>query len=154
MHTLVSNFIPHKIIASGLCYHGMAPAVSYLREKVFNEPVGVEQNECFHTGLLFAKTEGIILAFESAHSVNVLKCKERKEGKVIAFNLSEHGNFNLQAYKNYLSNKLNNPKFDSNLIEKSLKKFLLKNLTICKKLHILVCRILHIQKYGKDIRNI
>ncbi len=104
----------------------MAPAVSYLKEKEFNEPVGVEQNECFHTGLLFAKTEGIILAFESAHSVNVtidkvLKCKERKEGKVIAFNLSEHGNFNLQAYKNYLSNKLNNPKFDSNLIEKSLK---------------------------------
>ncbi len=39
MHTLGSTFIPPKIHAGGLRYHGMAPTVSYLKEKNFIEAV-------------------------------------------------------------------------------------------------------------------
>ncbi|MGB9663785.1 MAG: TrpB-like pyridoxal phosphate-dependent enzyme [Ignavibacteria bacterium] len=125
MHTLGSTFIPPKIHAGGLRYHGMAPTVSFLKEKNIIEARAVEQNECFEAGLIFAKTEGIIPAPESTHAVRVaideaLKCKENGESKVIAFNLSGHGNFDLQAYDDYLSNKLNNNKLDQKQIEKSL----------------------------------
>ncbi len=125
MHTLGSTFIPPKIHAGGLRYHGMAPTVSFLKEKNIIEARAVEQNECFEAGLIFAKTEGIIPAPESTHAVRVaideaLKCKENGETKVIALNLSGHGNFDLQAYDDYLSNKLNNNKLDQKQIEKSL----------------------------------
>lgn len=125
MHTLGSTFIPPKIHAGGLRYHGMAPTVSFLKEKNLIEARAVEQNECFEAGLIFAKTEGIIPAPESTHAVRVaideaLKCKESGEKKVIAFNLSGHGNFDLQAYDDFLSNKLNNNKLDKSQIEKSL----------------------------------
>lgn len=127
MHTLGSTFIPPKIHAGGLRYHGMAPTVSYLKEKGFIEATAVEQNDCFQAGLIFAKTEGIIPAPESNHAVRVaideaIKCKEKGESKVIAFNLSGHGNFDLQAYEDYLSNKLNNNKLDEKLLDLSMEK--------------------------------
>jgi len=126
MHTLGSTFIPPKIHAGGLRYHGMAPTVSFLKEKNLIEARAVEQNDCFEAGLIFAKTEGIIPAPESTHAVRVaideaLKCKETGESKVIAFNLSGHGNFDLQAYDDYLSNRLNNNKLDKFSLEESLK---------------------------------
>ena len=125
MHTLGSTFIPPKIHAGGLRYHGMAPTVSLLKEKGLIDAVAVEQNECFQAGLIFAKTEGIIPAPESTHAVKVaideaMKCKASGESKVIAFNLSGHGNFDLQAYEDYLSNKLNNNKLDDKLLRKSM----------------------------------
>lgn len=115
MHTLGSTFIPPKIHAGGLRYHGMAPTVSLLKEKGIIEAHAVEQNDCFEAGLIFAKTEGIIPAPESTHAVRVaideaVKCKHSAETKVIAFNLSGHGNFDLQAYDDYLSQRLNNNK--------------------------------------------
>lgn len=125
MHTLGSTFIPPKIHAGGLRYHGMAPTVSFLKEKGFIDAVAVEQNECFEAGLIFAKTEGIIPAPESTHAVKVaideaLKCKETGESKVIAFNLSGHGNFDLQAYDDYLANRLNNSKIDLEKLKYSM----------------------------------
>lgn len=125
MHTLGSTFIPPKIHAGGLRYHGMAPTVSFLKEKGFIDAVAVEQNDCFEAGLIFAKTEGIIPAPESTHAVKVaideaLKCKETGESKVIAFNLSGHGNFDLQAYDDYLANRLNNSKIDLEKLKYSM----------------------------------
>lgn len=125
MHTLGSTFIPPKIHAGGLRYHGMAPTVSFLKEKGYIEAVAVEQNNCFEAGLIFAKTEGIIPAPESTHAIRVaidqaLECKKKGETKVIAFNLSGHGNFDLQAYDDYLSNRLNNNRLDEKLLKASM----------------------------------
>lgn len=106
MHTLGSEFIPPKIHAGGLRYHGMAPTVSFLKEKSLIDAVAVGQQECFESGVLFARTEGIIPAPESTHAIKVaideaLKCKKEGLSKCIAFNLSGHGNFDLQAYADF-----------------------------------------------------
>lgn len=106
MHTLGSEFIPPKIHAGGLRYHGMAPTVSFLKEKNLIEAVAVGQQECFEAGVLFARTEGIIPAPESTHAIKVaideaIKCKVEGTSKCIAFNLSGHGNFDLQAYAEF-----------------------------------------------------
>jgi tryptophan synthase beta chain len=111
MYTLGHEFIPPKIHAGGLRYHGMSPAVSLLYNIGAISAKAYEQLEVFQAAQLFAQTEGIVPAPESAHAikeaiVQALKCKETGEAKTILFNLSGHGFLDLGAYELYLENKL------------------------------------------------
>jgi tryptophan synthase beta chain len=108
MHTLGHNFIPAPVHAGGLRYHGSAPLVSHLLAGKFIEAEAYMQGEVFASALKFAQCEGTIPAPESAHAihsaiVHALKAKESGEKKVILFNLSGHGHFDLGAYESYLS---------------------------------------------------
>jgi tryptophan synthase beta chain len=112
MYTLGADFIPPKIHAGGLRYHGMAPTVSALVEEGRITPRAYDQVEVLKAGVLFAKTEGIIPAPESAHAIKAavdiaLDAKKRDEEKVIVFNLSGHGHFDMAAYGALLDGSLN-----------------------------------------------
>jgi tryptophan synthase beta chain len=111
MFTLGHTFRPPSIHAGGLRYHGMAPLICHLKNLGFIEVLAYKQNPVFEAATIFAKTEGIIPAPETAHAIRAvideaLRCKERGEEKVIAFNFSGHGHFDLAAYDLYLSGKL------------------------------------------------
>jgi tryptophan synthase beta chain len=111
MHTLGHDFVPDGIHAGGLRYHAMAPLISALVDTGNMDAVAYTQNEIFEAGILFAKTEAIIPAPESSHAIKAtidkaLECKESGDEKVILFNLSGHGYFDMSAYDNYLSGKL------------------------------------------------
>lgn len=111
MHTLGHDFIPSPIHAGGLRYHGMAPTLCALYDAGLIEAVSVRQIPVFEAGVLFAQTEGLLPAPESAHAIRAaideaLKAKEAGEKKVILFNLSGHGNFDLTAYNAFNSGKL------------------------------------------------
>jgi len=59
----------------------------------------------------FARSEGIIVAPETAHAVRAaydeaMACKASGEPKVILFNASGHGHFDLAAYDSYLRHDL------------------------------------------------
>ena len=106
MHTLGHTFIPPGIHAGGLRYHGMAPSVSALVDHGDIEARAVKQLETFAAAVQFSRAEGIIPAPESAHAIRVaideaLRCKVAGERKVIAFNLSGHGHFDMMAYEAY-----------------------------------------------------
>ncbi len=106
MHTLGHDFIPPSIHAGGLRYHGMAPTLSALYDSGYIEAVAVHQLATFEAALLFAHQEGILPAPESAHAIRVaideaLEAKKTGEKRVILFNLSGHGNFDLSAYDAY-----------------------------------------------------
>ena len=106
MHTLGHTFIPPGIHAGGLRYHGMAPSVSALVDHGDIEARAVKQLETFAAAVQFSRAEGIIPAPESAHAIRVaideaLRCKVEGERKVIAFNLSGHGHFDMMAYEAY-----------------------------------------------------
>jgi tryptophan synthase beta chain len=111
MYTLGHDFVPPSIHAGGLRYHGMSPIVSKLFHEKLIEAQAYDQIEVFEAGVLFAQTEGIIPAPESSHAI---KCaieeakKAKVEGtkKVILFNLSGHGHFDMSAYDAYFSGKL------------------------------------------------
>jgi tryptophan synthase beta chain len=125
MHTLGHTFVPPSIHAGGLRYHGMAPSVSALVEHGNIEARAVEQLQTFEAALQFARAEGIIPAPESAHAIHVaideaLRCKESGEQKVIAFNLSGHGHFDMGAYEAYLQGRLQNYAYPSEAIEEAL----------------------------------
>jgi len=112
MHTLGADFVPPKIHAGGLRYHGVAPTISALAEEGRIKPCAFNQIEVLEAGALFAKTEGIIPAPESAHAIKAtidiaLEAKKRNEERVIVFNLSGHGHFDMSAYSALLDGTLN-----------------------------------------------
>jgi len=111
MHTLGHTFVPPGIHAGGLRYHGMAPHVCALYDHGDIEAVAVSQVPTFRAAVDFARAEGILAAPESAHAIRVaideaLRCKAEGKKKVIAFNLSGHGHFDLAAYEAYLQGRL------------------------------------------------
>lgn len=111
MYTLGHTFMPPSLHAGGLRYHGMAPIISLLARKGIIEAKSYNQNPVFESAVLFAKTEGIIPAPETAHAIKAvvdeaIRCRETGEEKCILFNFSGHGHFDLSAYEAYLSGKL------------------------------------------------
>ncbi len=111
MHTLGHTFVPPGIHAGGLRYHGMSPQVSALVKHGYVEPRAIHQLATFEAAMLFTGAEGIVPAPEPTHAIAVvieeaLKCKESGEEKVIVFNLSGHGHFDMSSYDAYLKGQL------------------------------------------------
>jgi len=69
MYTLGHNFVPPKIHAGGLRYHGDAPVLCLLVKKGVVEAVAYRQNAVFEAAVTFARTEGIVPAPETAHAM-------------------------------------------------------------------------------------
>ena len=111
MYTLGHRFMPPRIHAGGLRYHGMAPMVSHALKLRTIEAVSYAQTKVFESAILFARTEGILPAPEPSHAIaavidEAIKCREEGRRKVILFNLCGHGMLDLAAYDTFLSGKL------------------------------------------------
>jgi tryptophan synthase beta chain len=117
MHTLGSVFTPPGFHAGGLRYHGMAPMVSHVKELGLITAEAHHQTKCFDAGVLFARVEGILPAPEANHAVKgaidaAIRCREEGTSKAILFNLCGHGHFDMQAYMDYFSGKLQDLEYD------------------------------------------
>ena len=125
MHTLGHTFVPAGIHAGGLRYHAMAPHVCALYDHGDIEAVAVHQVPTFKAAVDFARAEGILPAPESAHAIKVaideaLKCKAEGKGKVIAFNLSGHGHFDLGAYDAYHQGNLLDYEYPEEMVAEAM----------------------------------
>ncbi len=108
MHTLGHKFVPPPVHAGGLRYHGSAPLVSHVLALGLIEAEAYHQGEVFESAVRFAQCEGTIPAPESAHAVHsamvhALRARESGERKVILFNLSGHGYFDMASYETFLN---------------------------------------------------
>ena len=126
MYSLGHGFIPPAIHAGGLRYHGMAPIISNLVNSKIIEARAEHQLGCFKAAIDFAGTEGFIVAPETSHAVKVaideaLKCKKTGEKKVIVFNNSGHGHFDMSAYEAYFAGKLKDYAYPEEKIKEALK---------------------------------
>ncbi len=111
MYTLGHDFIPEKIHAGGLRYHGAGVIVSQLLKDGLVEARAKMQRECFEGGVLFARSEGILPAPESTYAIAGALDEARRadiEGvsKTILFNLSGHGHLDISAYEKYFEGNL------------------------------------------------
>jgi tryptophan synthase beta chain len=125
MHTLGRTFVPPGIHAGGLRYHGMSPIISALVDHGDIEARAVHQLSTFEAAVQFSRAEGIIPAPESAHAIRAaideaLVAKEAGEKKVILFNLSGHGHFDMAAYDDYQQGKLHDYEYPQEEIEKAM----------------------------------
>jgi len=127
MFTLGKDFVPPPIHAGGLRYHGDAPLLCKLVKDGIMRANAYHQTEVFKAAITFARTEGFLIAPETAHCVKAaideaLRCKETGEEKVILFANSGHGHFDLAAYDSYLRGKIIDYEYPVELIKEALKK--------------------------------
>jgi tryptophan synthase beta chain len=125
MHTLGHSFVPAPIHAGGLRYHGMAPSLCALYDAGYIEAVAVPQIATFDAAVQFARCEGILPAPESAHAIRAaideaLDAKQKGDKRVILFNLSGHGHFDLGAYEQYLAGKLQDFAYPAEKVQAAL----------------------------------
>jgi tryptophan synthase beta chain len=127
MYTLGHDFMPAKIHAGGLRYHGAGVLVSQLLKDGFIEAKAKMQRECFEAGVLFARSEGILPAPESTYAIAGALDEARKadlEGvsRTILFNLSGHGHFDISAYEKYFENNLPDHEMTTAEVEDAISK--------------------------------
>jgi tryptophan synthase beta chain len=127
MHTLGHDFIPPASHAGGLRYHGAAPIISALLDAGLIGAEAVAQRDAFAAAELFAHTEGIVPAPESAHAIAAVVRKAQElaaEGRsaALVFSLSGHGLFDLGAYQAHLDGTLEDYAYPADAIAASLGK--------------------------------
>ena len=127
MHTLGHDFIPAPIHAGGLRYHGIAPTISLLASEKQLETEAFNQIEVFDAAKQFIQAEGIIPAPEPAHAIKgaideALRCKKTGEEKTILFLLCGHGFFDMQAYDEYFSGRLQPYEYPAEKVAESMEK--------------------------------
>jgi tryptophan synthase beta chain len=127
MYTLGHDFIPEKIHAGGLRYHGAGILVSQLLKDGFIEAKSKLQRECFEAGVLLAKTEGILPAPESSYAIAGALDEARKadlEGvsRTILFNLSGHGHLDISAYEKFFEGNLPDHEMTTEEVNEALSK--------------------------------
>jgi len=126
MNSLGHEFVPPPIHAGGLRYHGVAPLISAAIVDKLVTPRAIHQLECYKAAMIFAQTEGIIIAPETSHAVAAViqeakKAKEEGKEKVILFNLSGHGLLDLTGYEKYLKGELQDYSLPQEEIDRNLK---------------------------------
>ncbi len=127
MHTLGHDFIPAPIHAGGLRYHGIAPTISVLVTNKQMTTVAYNQTDVFDAAKLFLRTEGIIPAPEPSHALKgaideALRCKKTGEAKTILLVLCGHGFFDMSAYDEYFSGKLQPYEYPEKKVAESMAK--------------------------------
>jgi tryptophan synthase beta chain len=125
MYTLGHTFVPASIHAGGLRYHGAAPSLSALAQDGTIDAIAYPQLPVFDAAVQFARAEGILPAPESSHAIRAAidlanECKETGQGRVICFNLSGHGHFDLAAYEAYFADRLENYEYPEEQVKEAL----------------------------------
>jgi tryptophan synthase beta chain len=125
MFTLGHDFMPPGIHAGGLRYHGASPLASHMLKLGLIEARAVPQLPTFEAAVLFARTEGILPAPESAHAIRgaideAVAARDEAKPRVILFCLSGHGHFDLGSYDTYLDGKLQDYEHPAAAIAKAL----------------------------------
>lgn len=111
MFTLGHDFVPPRIHAGGLRYHGAAPSLSLLVGTGHVQALAYDQVSTYEAGMLFARTEGLIPAPETNHAIQgtidlALEAKRANEERVLLFNFSGHGLLDLEGFSQFLDGKL------------------------------------------------
>ncbi|MGA6946438.1 MAG: TrpB-like pyridoxal phosphate-dependent enzyme, partial [Solirubrobacterales bacterium] len=111
MYTLGHDFVPPPVHAGGLRYHGDAPSLSALVKEGLVEARAIAQTAAFEAAVRFARCEGIIPGPEPAHAIRAVfeeaeEAKQAGEERVILFNLSGHGHFDMSAYAAFFAGEL------------------------------------------------
>ncbi len=107
MYTLGKDFVPPRIHAGGLRYHGKSPILSLLVHHGVVEAVAVGQSDAFVAGQIFFESEGIIPAPESSHAIahvinEVEEQKRKGSTPTIVFCLSGTGYLDLASFASLL----------------------------------------------------
>ena len=101
MYSLGSDFVPEKIYAGGLRYHGAAPSISMLVNSNRVKSSDMQEPEVIEALKVFAKTQGIVAAPESGHAIATAIKYAREhlqEKSTLVVNVSGHGLLDMSIF--------------------------------------------------------
>ena len=103
----------------------MSPRVSHAKELGLLEAVAYHQTPCFVAAIMFLRSEGIIPAPETSHAVKgvieeAMRYKRESKAQSILINLSGHAHFDMAAYTEYFSGKLEDKNYDEQKLADAL----------------------------------
>jgi tryptophan synthase beta chain len=103
----------------------MAPSFCALYDAGYISAVAVPQLATFDAALQFTRAEGLIPAPESAHAIRTaideaLDAKAKGEKRVILFNLSGNGYFDMTAYQAYMSGQLQDYEYPAEAVKAAM----------------------------------
>ncbi len=107
MYTLGRGYMPPKMRAGGMRYHGMSPLISALYREKQIEARAYTQHEALGAAVTFARAEGVIPAPESAYAVKAvideaIACRENRERKNILCVISANSNLDIEAFHEFV----------------------------------------------------
>jgi tryptophan synthase beta chain len=123
MYTLGSGYLAPPIHAGGLRYHGTSAFLSAMYANGGFRARAIRQVEALRAGLLFAETEGILPAPESAHAIAAalqIATEQSEREPCILINISGHGLFDLAAYEQTRRGELPDDTPDEHMLATSL----------------------------------
>ncbi len=102
------------------------PLVSQAVKCGLATPMALPQLESYGAALLWARTEGFVVAPESSHAIAAAireanKAKEEGKEKVILLNVSGHGLMDLAGYSKFLNGELTDYSLPQEEIDKAEK---------------------------------
>lgn len=102
MFSLGADFVPEKIYAGGLRYHGASPSLSMLVNTGRITAMDEDQENVVNALKIFARTQGIVAAPESGHAIataiDYVKT-HRDEKKTVIVNVSGHGLLDMSIFR-------------------------------------------------------
>lgn len=122
MMTLGRDVVVPGIHAGGLRYHGTSPLLSAMYMDGLFEARSFRQRQVFETAVLFARTQGLIVAPESAHALAaaVTAIREASAPICVLVNISGHGLLDLSSYDAYLRDEIDDGLPDESMVARSL----------------------------------
>ncbi len=102
MYTLGSDYVPEKIYAGGLRYHGAAPSISMLVNSGRINSSDMPEDKVIDALKVFARSQGIVAAPESGHAIAtaIEYARENREQKeTILVNVSGHGLLDMSIFQ-------------------------------------------------------
>lgn len=122
MMTLGRDFLAPGIHAGGLRYHGTSPLLSKMFADGLFKARAVPQTEVMGIASLFARSEGVIVAPESAHALSAAAqmARESRTPRAILVNISGHGHLDLTSYQEFRAGKMDDGAPSEEALERSL----------------------------------
>ncbi|NHZ33367.1 TrpB-like pyridoxal phosphate-dependent enzyme [Massilia sp. CCM 8692] len=106
-YSMGPDFIPLPVHAGGLRQHNSSPLVSLLKKEGVLDAVAIEEHEAFEAGRLLLRTEGFLVAPESAHAMAAAiraaaRAREEDREPCIVVLGSGSGMLDLEGYRQVL----------------------------------------------------
>jgi pyridoxal-phosphate dependent TrpB-like enzyme len=125
MYTVGRDYFPPGVLSGSMRYHGVAPIVSALYREKIVEAVTSTQIEAYSAGLMFTRSQGIILAPSSMYTVKevieqAMRCKEEGREATILFSITSSIETEKSVYDPLLDGTMQNRMVDEKALRSSI----------------------------------
>ena len=125
MYTVGRDYTPPGVLSGSMRYHGVAPIVSALYREKYVQAVTSTQIEAYSAGLMFTRSQGIILSPSSMYTVKevieqAMRCKEEGRAATILFSITSSMETEKSVYDPLLDGTMQNRMVDEKALEQSI----------------------------------